>query len=157
MPPLLAVAGSEGILILQRDASIMARLRENIRAARKVLEKTPGIEIPSDDESPIIHIHLRPRSGAPLLTAPPSYFALGASEKPSADALHFGREERVLQQIVEESVKDGVLITRARRLKGQESPEPRPSIRLSVTAAMSVRETEDSVRVVRDALLGTSR
>ncbi|EJD51805.1 serine palmitoyltransferase [Auricularia subglabra TFB-10046 SS5] len=152
LPPLLAVAGSEGIHILERDPARLERLRENTRIAHGVLEKTPGIELPSDLQSPVIHILLRPRSGAPLLTAPSSYFALGASEKPSADALHYGREERVLQQIVDESIKGGVLISRARRLKGQESPEPRPSIRLAITAGMTARETEDAVRVVRDSI-----
>ncbi|KZV91357.1 PLP-dependent transferase [Exidia glandulosa HHB12029] len=151
MPPLLAVCGSEGINILRNDASIIPRLQTNVRAARTVLEKTQGIEIPSDYQSPVIHICLRPRSGAATL-APPEQQSYFFAEKQPAATLHYAREERVLQQIVDDALRGGVLITRAHRLKGQENPEPRPSIRLAITAAMSVKETEDAVRVVREAI-----
>jgi serine palmitoyltransferase len=65
-------------------------------------------------------------------TAKAPYSAIRASrDVPSFDIVS---EERVLQDIAYEVLAQGVWITRARRLHGQELVETRPSIRLVVTA-----------------------
>ena len=46
----------------------------------------------------------------------------------------------------------GVWITRARRLRGQELVEARPSIRLAVTAALSRKECERAAGVIKAAV-----
>ena len=46
----------------------------------------------------------------------------------------------------------GVWITRARRLRGQEIVESRPSIRLAVTAALSHKECERAAGVIKAAV-----
>ena len=60
-------------------------------------------------------------------------------------------EARVLQDIVDEVLAQGVWITRARRLRGQELVEVRPSIRLAVTAALSRKECELAAAVIKAA------
>jgi len=45
-----------------------------------------------------------------------------------------------------------VWITRARRLRGQELVEVRPSIRLAVTAALSRKECERAAGVIKAAV-----
>jgi len=62
-------------------------------------------------------------------------------------------EERILQDVVEEALAQGVLITRAKRLRGQEMVEPRPSIRLAMTSALTKKETEKALNVVKTALV----
>jgi serine palmitoyltransferase len=62
-------------------------------------------------------------------------------------------EERLLQDVVEEVLAQGVLITRAKRLRGQEMIEPRASIRLAMTSALTKKETEKAVGVVKAALV----
>jgi serine palmitoyltransferase len=62
-------------------------------------------------------------------------------------------EERLLQDVVEEALAQGVLITRAKRLRGQELIEPRPSIRLAMTSALTKKETEKAVGVVKASLV----
>jgi serine palmitoyltransferase len=62
-------------------------------------------------------------------------------------------EERMFQDVVEEALAQGVLITRAKRLKGQEMIEPRPSIRLAMSSALTKKETEKAVNVVKAALV----
>jgi serine palmitoyltransferase len=47
-------------------------------------------------------------------------------------------EERLLQELVDEVLAQGVWITRARLLRGQELVETRPSIRLAVAAASAL-------------------
>lgn len=62
-------------------------------------------------------------------------------------------EERVLQEVVDEALNQGVLITRAKRLRGQEVVEPRPTIKLAVTAALSRKDTEKAAQIVKHALV----
>ena len=62
-------------------------------------------------------------------------------------------EERVLQEVVEEAGVQGVMITKAKRLRGQEMVEARPSIRLAMTSALTRKETEKAVGVVKAALV----
>jgi serine palmitoyltransferase len=46
----------------------------------------------------------------------------------------------------------GVWITRARHLRGQELVEARPSIRLAVTSALSRKECEQAAGVIKAAV-----
>lgn len=58
-----------------------------------------------------------------------------------------------MQEVVDEALAQGVLITRAKRLRGQEVVEPRPTIKLAVTAALSKKETEKAAQVIKNALV----
>ena len=62
-------------------------------------------------------------------------------------------EERQLQEVVEECLSQGVMITKAKRLRGQEMVDARPSIRLAMTSALTKKETEKAVNVVKTALM----
>jgi serine palmitoyltransferase len=147
VPALLAVSASEGISILRNTPSILSTLQENIRAIRAVLERVDCITIPSHAASPIIHIYLRgqPSAGAAATTGSKS------SSNSAPLAFDIALEERLLQDVVDEALTQGVWITRARRLRGQEVVEARPSIRLAVTAALSRKECERAAGVVKAA------
>ncbi|KAH6877364.1 serine C-palmitoyltransferase [Coprinopsis sp. MPI-PUGE-AT-0042] len=152
MPALLAVSASEGINIFRSTPSIFEALQDNIRAARAILEKVDCVSVPSHPASPIVHITLK------TPTAPPS-----ASLHPSSAGKHGKQaqqpewdthaEERILQEVVEECLAQGVMVTRAKRLRGQEWHEPRPSIKLALTSALTRKETEKAVGVVKSALV----
>jgi len=160
LPALLAVSASEGINILRNSPSILNTLQENTRAIRAVLERVDCITIPSHLASPIIHIHVRTPSATHLL--PIAAATTSASAKPSnpasaaprdAPSFDIAVEERLLQDIVDEALAQGVWITRARRLRGQEAIEPRPSIRLAVSAALTRKECERAAGVVKAAVV----
>ena len=140
LPALLAVSASEGINILRNTPSILSTLQENIRAIRTILERVDCITIPSHAASPIIHIYLRMQA--------PTLAATATKSTPSFD---IAVEERLLQDVVDEALAQGVWVTRARRLRGQEIVEARPSIRLAVTAALSRKECERAAGVVKAA------
>ena len=57
-------------------------------------------------------------------------------------------EEYLVQDIVVEVLAQGVRITQAHRLRGQELVEERPSIGPAVTAALSRKECERAVAKV---------
>ncbi|KAJ8072793.1 serine palmitoyltransferase component [Marasmius tenuissimus] len=157
MPPLLAVSGSEGINVLRSTPSILDALHENVRAARSILDRLENITIPSHPASPIIHIQLR--NSASALSVP---VAKPGSHKPSNPTSAMPRdppqfdiltEEKILQDIVEEALAQGVMITKAKRVRGMEITEARPSIRLAMTSALSKKETEKAVGVVKAAIV----
>ncbi len=82
---------------------------------------------------------------------PPIAATTAKSSNPAPPAFDIAVEERLLQDIVDEALAQGVWITRARRLRGQEVVEARPSIRLAVTAALSRKECERAAGVVKAA------
>lgn len=160
MPAALAVSASEAMNILRSTPSILATLQENTRAARAILDRIDCITIPSHPASPIIHIQMRSPSTTSLH---PSSAALSPT-KPSNPISPLPRdaakwdwdieaEEKTLQDVVEEALVQGVLITKAKRLRGQEMIEPRPSIRLAMCSALTKKETEKAVNVVKAALV----
>jgi serine palmitoyltransferase len=157
MPALLSVSASEGINILRNTPSILAALQENTRVARSILDRLDMIAIPSHPASPIIHINVRtpsPSTLSPTLT-PTSTKPSNPTSIVSRDAVQFDTEteERLLQDVVDEALTQGVIITRAKRLRGQEMVEARPSIRIAITSAMTKKETEKAVGVVKTALV----
>ncbi|KAK0484472.1 serine palmitoyltransferase [Armillaria novae-zelandiae] len=160
MPPLLAVSGSEGINILRSSPSVFETLQENVRAARAILDRIDCITIPSHPASPMIHIQIRSPTA---LTLHPSA-AAHQSPKPSNPSSILPRdasrwdwdietEEVLLQEVVEEALSQGVMIAKAQRLRGQEMVEVRPSIRLALTSALTKKETEKAVGVVKASLV----
>jgi len=160
MPALLAVSASEGINLLRSTPSILTTLQENVHAARAILDRVDCITIPSHPASPIIHIYIRQH--APASLHPSAAITISHSAKQSNPTSVHSREvqtwegdveERMLQDVVEEALAQGVMITRAKRLKGQELVEARPSIKLALTSALTKKETEKAVGVVKSALV----
>ena len=148
---LLADSASECINILRNTPSILSALQENVRAIRAVLDRVDTIAIPSRAASPIIHIHLRsPAQSSAVTLKTPNQYTPAPREPPSFD---IAGEEHVLQDVADEVLVQGVWITRARRLRGQELVEIRQSIRLAVTAALSRKECERAGAVIKAAVM----
>ena len=145
--------------------SIFTQLQDNIRAARAILDRLDCITVPSHAASPIIHICIRQSTSSTSLH-PNSALSVLSPSKPSNPSSILPRdatrwewdiegEERLLQEVVEECLSQGVMITKAKRLRGQELVEPRPSVRLAMTSALTKKETEKAVNVVKAALVKT--
>ncbi len=130
LPALLATAGSAGIDLLRTTTSIFEHLQENIRAFRACLAKLEGasIFIPSDPSSALIHI---------FMLNPPTLLEL---------------EEKLLQDVVDDALSQGVMITRASRLRGQETFEPAPSLKIMISSAFTKKEVEKAGGVVKASL-----
>jgi serine palmitoyltransferase len=164
LPASLATSASEAIGILTSTPSLLATLHDNVYIIRSALERIEGMQITSHSASAMVHLQLRspnaPPSGSTSLLGVPA--VKPGSHKPSnptsllpRDPPEFDidQEEGVLQEIVEEAQAQGVLITRAIRLRGQEHAEPRPTIKIAVTAGLSKKETEKAAAVIRAAAL----
>jgi hypothetical protein len=91
------------------------------------LSQIPGMLVTSSAETPIIHLRF---------ARPPT---------------NRYENEVLLQRIVDEALQNGVLLTRAKYVEGEEFP-PVPSIRISVSAANTRKQLEDALRVIRAAV-----
>ena len=160
LPALLAVSASEGISILKENPSILATLQDNIRAVHSVLNPLVAggiITIPSHPASPIIHVMIKPLSPSTLspTALPPSSASKSGKSNPLSiiprdpPTFDIFAEEMLLQEVVEECLAQGVWVTRAKRLRGQEMVEAKPSIRIAVTSALGRKEVEKAAGILK--------
>lgn len=97
-------------------------------------------------------------NGSGLLAAPPSYAHGSKPSNPTSIHPHSPPpfdlilEEKLCQEIVDECLAAGVWVVRAKRLRGQEWVEPRPSVRIAVSAGVGRREVEKAAGVVKAAV-----
>ena len=155
LPAMLATTSSYGVEILRTQPSLLSNLRQNALAFRQILNKLEAvpitlppcdpnyvepspqktnkdaiISIPSHPDSALIHI---------FLLDPPETLE---------------EEEALLQQVVDEAVNtSGVLVTRARRLRGQEAFEPEPSLKVCISSVFTKKEIEKAAQGLRAALV----
>jgi serine palmitoyltransferase len=155
MPALLAVSASEGLNILRNAPAVFGTLQGNIRAARSILDKLDCITVPSHPTSPIIHICVRSSSPVPdLLSSALSKLSNRTNINPrNPEKFDCEGEEQLLQEVVDECLAQGVMVTRAKRIRGQEPIETKPSIRLAITSALTKKETEKAVGVLKAVLV----
>lgn len=130
MPGLLATSGSAAIDIMNQTPQVFVQLAENVRTFRAGLAKLEDVTIviPSHPASALIHI---------FMLSPPESIEL---------------EEVMLQEVVDDALDHGVLITRSARLRGQEQIEPAPSLKIMISAAFTKKEIEKAASVVRSSL-----
>lgn len=136
MPALLATSGSEAISYLQNTPSVLTVLHDNIDTIRSALERTEGITVLGHRASPIIHFCLR--SVSQHLTVTPT--------------INHEAEERILQDIVDDSLANGVFITRGKHLRAQEITDSRPTIRIAATTALSKKELEKALGIIKGSI-----
>ena len=154
MPGLLAVSASEGINIIRNTPSIFENLQANVDIAHSILDKLDCIAIPSHPASPVIHIYVRPTQPVTRSThGSMKYNVAYASPQDACQMAEYDTDERLLQEVVEECLAQNVIVSRAKRLKGQEMVEPRPSIRLALSSGLTRKETERAVMILRNVLV----
>jgi len=160
MPALLAVSASMAIGILTDQPSVFEALRENVQAVRSTLYGVEDIEILSHPVSAVVHIALKSGPAPSNLLSVPMQTRGSSRSNPasvvsSKDAATFDwqTEEKILQEVVDEALNAGVLITRAKKLRGQELVEVRPTIRLAISTALTKKETEEAAAAVKTAFV----
>jgi serine palmitoyltransferase len=129
---MLATTASTALTILESSPQLFSTLEAHMSLLRATLDPLEAIHIPSHPLSPLIHIQ--------LAGAPPTSMA------------EIESEEALLQEVVDETLRNGVLVTRARRLRGQERFEIRPSIKVCLTSALSRKEVEKAAGTLKTAL-----
>jgi len=132
LPAMLAVSASSALEIMSTDLALFEKLRENTRLFYTTLSKyLPGVVINGGvlaDGSVVPMIFLRLKTRRP-------------------------GEARVLQDICDVALKDGILISRAKFCEGQERGTDKmvPFIRVSISGGFTRKEIEKAALVLRDS------
>lgn len=160
LPAMLAVASSTAIQHLISQPSILSTLQENIRILRSILDHIESIYIPSDIQSPLIHIQIRSKYEKHMETAQEKHGNTLAITGPIHDGhdLHPTEQLRLLQAIVDDALEHGVFLIRHKKLTSinpkilETSKESRPSIRIAVSAAFTRKEMEKAGNVIKSSV-----
>ncbi|KAI9692793.1 MAG: serine palmitoyltransferase component [Bogoriella megaspora] len=143
LPAMLATTASETLRLLQDDASWQQGLRENTKALRAMIERPTGgewVECTSAGENPMLIVVVRE----------------GVVEERRWGR---GEVEGVLQEVVDEALANGVLITRVKSMPTALGAAPRdqgwqvrPALKICATMGLSKKEIEKAGTVVRHAI-----
>ncbi|OLL25906.1 Serine palmitoyltransferase 1 [Neolecta irregularis DAH-3] len=124
LPAMLGAVSIGALEILKKDDGEMIKtLRELTKVMRTGLNRIDGISVSGDSDSPMVLISLK---------------------EPVPE------EDKILQDIVDECINNGILITRTKRV-GQEMWPVRSSLRLCVGLGMAKRDVERTISVLRGA------
>ncbi|KXN68820.1 serine palmitoyl CoA transferase subunit LcbA [Conidiobolus coronatus NRRL 28638] len=133
MPAILTHTAIESLNMLEQNPALLSNLRSNIRAAKSILNTIPHYDFTVSshtEHSPIIHL---------------------AFSKEISSKVTLFQNATILQEIVDECFKEGVLITRSKYHPTQERRQWPPSIRFALTAGLSVKESERCASVVKSS------
>ncbi|KAJ3179377.1 serine palmitoyltransferase component [Geranomyces variabilis] len=159
LPAILAASAIEGIKYIESHPEQLALLRGHATVFRAALRKnlTGGgppamVDIEGEECSPVVHIRLIGGGGGDIAAMRSSSSATAAVAAAAAAAR--AEEDRVLQDVVDEVLRNGVLVTRAKYVEDHDAmiARPRPSIRVALSAAHSRKEVEKAASVVSAAL-----
>ncbi|KAF8852797.1 serine palmitoyltransferase [Acephala macrosclerotiorum] len=141
LPAILAVTASETIKILQSKPETLTQCRENIKAMRAQLDpRSDWVVCTSSLENPIMILVLKP-------------------EAVRARGLSYDDQERLFQECVDESLNNGVLITRLKtslvmkhRTSTKDTSVIRAALKVCITSGISKKEIEKAGVVIRHAI-----
>ena len=165
LPAMLATVSSAALAILASQPSLISALQANVLTFRQQLSRIerfplPALPHPSSSSS---SLNLDGPSPCASPHTPNKDAIISIPSHPSSALIHIfllnppptlEQEERLLQEIVDEAMTSGsVLITRARRLRGQETFEPEPSLKVCISGAFTRKEVEKAGQALRQALM----
>ncbi|KAF7533115.1 hypothetical protein G7054_g7352 [Neopestalotiopsis clavispora] len=142
LPAMLAVTASETLNVLQSNPEILTQCRENIKAMRAQLDpRSDWVNCTSSTENPIMLLLLKP-------------------DVVRSRGLSYADQERILQDCVDETLNNGVLITRLKSLpsvKAIGTPKDEtwaisPALKVCITSGLSKKEIEKAGVTIRHAI-----
>ncbi|KAI9787767.1 MAG: serine palmitoyltransferase component [Geoglossum umbratile] len=141
LPAMLATTASESLDLLQSNPDVLVQLRENIKAMRAQLDpRSDWVICTSAAENPMMLLILKP-------------------EVVASKGLSVQEQDRLLQDIVDETIANGVLITRLKRMPPPLHATPKeaswqshPALKVCITTGLSRKEIEKSGIIIRHAI-----
>jgi len=127
LPPLLATASIVSFDIMDENPNIFSTLTRNTEFMYKGLSSIPGITVTSAINIPIIHLRLTQNYPERIVA------------------------EKILQDVVDEALTRGVLLTRAKYVHADEKFVPSPSIRVFVTSALSQQQLAQALDAIKSS------
>ncbi|ORX57142.1 hypothetical protein BCR36DRAFT_580552 [Piromyces finnis] len=131
-PLTLASIGAFDIVDSKEGVKCIQQLHENNKSFREVIKPSKKDKYVvyqgfKSEDSPIIHLSLK-NNDMPRI-----------------------QQEKLLQKVVDEAIKEGVLISRAKYILAQEKNVPRSTIAVNLTAGLTKEEIERAAVVIKDS------
>ncbi|KAK3177799.1 serine palmitoyltransferase component [Lecanicillium sp. MT-2017a] len=141
LPAMLAMTASETVNLLQTNPDILIQCRDNIKALRSQLDpRSEWISCTSNMDNPVLLLVLKP-------------------EVVKARRLGLDDQERILMECVEESLANGVMISRLKtRMYAHVMTAKdigwvaQPALKVCVTSGLSKKEIEKAGVTIRHAI-----
>merc|ERR1711939_855993 len=140
LPAMLATTASETLNMLQTTPEILVQCRENIKAMRAQLDpRSDWVHCTSAPENPVMLLVLKP-------------------DVVNSRRLTIEEQERVLQECVDESLANGVLITRLKSMPvgpssgKDEDWKLQPALKVCITTGLTKKEIEKAGVTIRHAI-----
>ncbi|KAM3086422.1 serine palmitoyltransferase component [Clarireedia jacksonii] len=140
LPAMLATTASETLNMLQTNPEVLVQCRENIKAMRAQLDpRSDWVHCTSSIDNPVMLLVLKPD--------------IVNSRRYSLE-----EQERILQECVDETLANGVLITRLKSMpvynNGNEKDEWKlqPALKVCITTGLSKKEIEKAGVTIRHAI-----
>ncbi|WFD18792.1 serine C-palmitoyltransferase [Malassezia caprae] len=135
MPVMMANGTSVALSKLEQEPGLFPALQKNIQILRHVLDPMDTITIPSDPNSPLIHVQIRSNDRF----------------------LPRKEQERLLRLIERLALNQGVLLCQSPHLAGirpelNEGQWAQPSLRIAATSALSEAETRQAADIIRASI-----
>lgn len=136
MPVMMANGTTVAIDKLMQEPGLFQALQKNVQILRNVLDAMEQVTIPSDANSPLIHIQLR-------MADPP---------------LPRREQERILRRIERQALNQGLLVCQSPHLASIR-PEldngswAQPSLRIAASSALSEAETKQAAEILRASIV----
>jgi len=135
MPVMMANGTTVALGKLGQEPGLFQALQKNIQILRHVLDPMDTINIPSDPNSPLIHVQIRSNDRF----------------------LPRKEQERLLRLIERLALNQGVLLCQSPHLPGirpelDEGQWARPSLRIAATSALSEAETRQAADIIRASI-----
>ncbi|CAG8652230.1 5887_t:CDS:10, partial [Acaulospora morrowiae] len=131
LPAMLAVCATESLLTLAQNPNLPAITLLNTRAFKNVLASVKYIKVEGSPDSPMFHLRL------------------------NEDVIRVGdveEKERLLQEIVDEVMNNGILLTRAKYVRIHELFNVEPSIRICISACFTKKEVEKAASTIKSVI-----
>ncbi|MCJ1312165.1 serine palmitoyltransferase component [Agyrium rufum] len=142
LPAMLATTASETIALLQANPEIVTQMRDNVKAMWAQLDpRSDWVYCTSAQDNPMMILKLKPE--------------VVLSKKLGSVA----EQEQLLQDVVDECLTNGVLVTRVKALprstKGKDSiweSQAQPALKVCVTGGLTKKEVEKAGITIRHAI-----
>ncbi|KAH7327827.1 pyridoxal phosphate-dependent transferase [Stachybotrys elegans] len=141
LPAMMAMTASETVSLLLSNPDILIQCRENIKAMRAQLDpRSDWVICTSAIDNPIMLLVLKP-------------------EVVKARKLDIEDQERILMECAEESLANGVMITRLKTRPYEYAITPKdgswsvqPALKVCITSALSRKDIEKAGTIIRHAI-----
>lgn len=138
LPALLSTTASETLNILQTSPALVNQLRENVKAMWSQLDpRSDWVYCSSAAENPIMFLVLKP-------------------EVVSSKRLTVDDQHQIINDIVDECVANGVLITRLKSVPDDSMPKQiqpaPPALKICLTTGLTRKEVEKAGTTIRHAI-----